>query len=786
MMRIFSAILVIQSTIATLQAQEHLVFGGTQPYDLSSTASSLAGIATFGSTTVTPITGFPNGGIQSVSMNGQGQIFACGNYIGQDNVANFTLFDFPDTIIPITGFSVSPLHITFGAMNANGEAIIAGYSQARGNVAFFSSFSSPIAIQIPLDSDTINSVAINSKGHAVIGDGSGNVFFTSFSSTPTVAQVTVDIGQSFDTIQAVDINNEDQVAIGGFYEFGRFGEQNSIVAFSNFTLINPTATSLILTYGETTAGVAINDSGQTAIALHAFPPACAIATFSTSTISATQIDGTSGYDGDFFCIDMNNSGEIIMAGSTGGFVATFADPTATQIDIPGFTTSYDVAINDQHEAVLVGSDTNNGTSDAYFFTFTSSPTPTRFMQLGPGNFNSVAFPSPSGPPPPGPPIIPVTPAGSAAVTASLNNQSTIISTFNLADIPRIRLLRQRAEGNVGSPRDLSHLGLSLQEDELMATLEVPKKYFKDRSKKNSKKVSEQALPEGSAQRAAKKESPFAIWVLGFENWTVQKGQHQSPGFHVKAGSGFLGIDYYGVQNHALNGTIAYGRSNTTINKGFGSARIDSYALFLNDLYSIGKSFIELGLLGVYNKNRTQRILHIGGIKNTAESKYSGWEAGLHLGVGYDYYINRISTIHVVEPYATADYIYNWQNSHSEQGAGSQDLNQPNSTSSVLQTNIGLNYYIMWDKNWGFFILRMTAAYIYRAGFDVGKVEGVTFVGQTDAFTIPASPFVQNLGSPAIELFYRAPKGFFCSLVYDGEFSSVYASNSVMGKIGVYF
>ncbi len=287
------------------------------------------------------------------------------------------------------------------------------------------------------------------------------------------------------------------------------------------------------------------------------------------------------------------------------------------------------------------------------------------------------------------------------------------------------------------------------------------------------------LPHGSTQTAAHKKNKYAIWAEGFGEFAHQKGEDQLPSFDTTTGGAMVGFDYY-VANGQLSTAFAY--ADSSVKSSMEHDKVNFYALALYGIGYIGDGFLEAGVWGVYNRFHQNRHIFFPGFNEHAKADYNGWQCAPHLRGGYDF-----TTSHwILEPFVQADCAIIHQNGFSEHGASPYNMKQKDSTSELLQGSSGLNAYTWREQLWGSWFFRATLAYMYKKGFEIGKLSNEAIVGQSPGFSVIAYKTAQNLFVPGAEFFLRGNNGIFGAVNYEGQVGSKYASNSIFGKIGVFF
>lgn len=303
---------------------------------------------------------------------------------------------------------------------------------------------------------------------------------------------------------------------------------------------------------------------------------------------------------------------------------------------------------------------------------------------------------------------------------------------------------------------------------------------------------EENLPSGSTAKLAKRNEKHVLWATGVGEFSHQNAQEQNPAFRVNTGGELTGYDYYGFENGVIGAALGFARSNIREEQNAGNGSVNYYTASIYGTGYIENAYIETSLWGTYNKYRNKRhVSYLGtsvfspGLDANAKSSHRGYQIAPHLGLGYD--INWIGNkfTGVLEPFAVFDWVFTSENGFSENGPSALNMHQRHRTSSMLRSEVGMNGYESWKGNWGVFILRETLSYVNKKPFNTGKIRA-SIVGAPGSFTVESFTKAQNLFSPALEVFYRATNGGFCSLTYEGEYGSGYSSNEVIGEVGIFF
>lgn len=306
----------------------------------------------------------------------------------------------------------------------------------------------------------------------------------------------------------------------------------------------------------------------------------------------------------------------------------------------------------------------------------------------------------------------------------------------------------------------------------MSDLPVPLSY---RCPRNS----EQAPSSDKPPR--KNENKYSFWVDGIGEFIHQDAENENPSFHAAIWGAFVGADYYGIDAAMVGGSFGYANDSIKDAGNAGKGDIDCYVASAYGTGYFGDGYLELSLSGAYNRFTNERHVVFTGYDATAKSAHFGWQLEQHLSLGYDYALRNW----VLEPFFTFDAATNFEDGYDEHGGGELNMEQQAHTSSLMQFQLGSNFYQSWRKEWGLLFLRETLSYIYQKAINAGNVNA-SIVGAPNTFAVVSSNSVNNLFSPAFEIFYRSNNNAFGSLTYQGQFNGKYQMNEVMIQAGYFF
>jgi autotransporter-associated beta strand protein len=189
-------------------------------------------------------------------------------------------------------------------------------------------------------------------------------------------------------------------------------------------------------------------------------------------------------------------------------------------------------------------------------------------------------------------------------------------------------------------------------------------------------------------------APGRIWVEPFGNWLHEKQQGQEIGFHATSRGVAFGLDaqFLGAWTLGIGGAWNATDLSWSLNRGhaytnglFGSFYTD---LALGNFYFGGSAY--------YGKDwyDTARGIHFVTVDRQADAHYHGRDIGGQFTAAY--YFGTPACLFY--PYGTVDYLRLDNESYSESGANSLDLNVEGYRSTTLRSEAGIALQVI-DKNY---------------------------------------------------------------------------------------
>ncbi len=276
--------------------------------------------------------------------------------------------------------------------------------------------------------------------------------------------------------------------------------------------------------------------------------------------------------------------------------------------------------------------------------------------------------------------------------------------------------------------------------------------------------------------------PYNVWVSGFGSLLHEKAAQQNPAFNATNSGVIVAIDKTFDDDTIIGGGLAYANSHINEKDHFGKANTNGGLATLYGTWFISDFFIDAALWGGYLSTQNQRNIFFPGFTATATSHYNSFETDGHLEVGYDWYWPHWA----LEPFVACDFVGNWQGNYKERGAAPFSMHIKSNFASLLQTEAGFNGYYTTDffTHWTF-ILRGKLSYVNQVPFHQSSLR-TNLVGAGSFLTLVTALRTQNLVSPALELYWKHQDGFFCSIIYNGQFGKWYRNNELAVKLGLNF
>ena len=702
-----------------------------------------------------PLTGdvpLASGEIYSVAVNASGVAMMGGIHnlntayavlVAPNGEATFVTGEVPG--VGGTVFSVG--------INNSGAGIIGG----NQNTAFdpYVALVSPAGVATeltgaaPSPGGVINSVAINNNGAAIVGGRDNSLadpYVAIVSPSGVATELTGDAPVSSGNILAVAINDSGAGLVGG-------NDGGGLQPYA--AIVSSTGVASALT-GGTPSGdgkinsVAVNDTGTGVIGGYDSGTQNSYAAFVSPSGVATALTGLPGAGGDIQGVDINNDGAAIIGGVNPGntpyasLVSSSGTLTSISGTLPvGSGVIRSVAISDEGVGLIGGGD---GTS---LFVALVSPSGiatdiTGVVPISVGEINSVAFPR----------------SDSAILAAAVPGS---IGPGNAYANGLFTLSSQVLPNHISTMMDHTS-GYNKSSDDNIGLLA-------------------DATDVVRGNISCNDDTKYAIWSAPFGAYAHNKKGQSSPSATNWIGGTVLGFDYRGIKNTIIGAGAAYAFNRVNYSGNNGHSRI--HQEFLTVYGSWGRNHLLIdaalwgGLYQIHNKRVTLGTIN-------SKSHINGWLLSPHFRLSTPFYAK--GDWFIIAPFVMLDWANNWQGKIRETGSSGMNIRTGSHYTSMLRSEIGLNFYETIRYGWGNLIFAEKGSYVNKKPFNTGS-QSAFFAGSASTFGIEVfGGKTQNLGvvqlsSQFIPCSHRYPYG---SINYQGEFGTQFQSHAIIFEIGKRF
>lgn len=170
------------------------------------------------------------------------------------------------------------------------------------------------------------------------------------------------------------------------------------------------------------------------------------------------------------------------------------------------------------------------------------------------------------------------------------------------------------------------------------------------------------------------------------------GRHQSQdrtadrvGYRGRTGGFVLSVDRSLSPTWRVGMNASYAHTNFQFGDARGSGYVDHLRTGPYASYASGPWFVDAALSVGYHHSTLARGVQVGGASLNANSTSHNFDLAAYLGGGYDVEISRNVTL---TPLASLDYLYYYQGSFSESGAGPASLHVDSNANDALNVSLG--------------------------------------------------------------------------------------------------
>ena len=700
--------------------------------------------------------------------------------------------------IPLTGgfLPIGEGSIDTVAINASGMAIIGGqHKTTEPYVALVGASGAiiPILGSIPAGDGRILSVAINASGVGIIGGTESSTapylsLVTPVGSSPI--GVTVPKAGSLPTAPgemcSVAINDSGLGIIGGF--------DNANLPYVSH--ISPEGFVTLLTGGALPTGqgqissVSINASGAGIVGGQDNSSLPYIALVSPSGVT-TGVSGSARPlgNGDIRSVAINDSG----AGIIGGFHTNAVVPYVALVSPSGVLTALSgsalpkgtgqvsvVAINASGAAIIGGRDVNLSTPYAAFVSPLGVTSPiTGDVLTGTGGILSVAIDDS------GIALIGGTNAPYVAIVAPSGKTHALTGPGLPLPFAAIGSVAGVGIFDAVIPKSFGAANSYANPISLLASQLLPNHSSIAHKVPLEKKQKELSLLTDAKDKIkwsfpTKKDTNYSIWGSFFGDYAHQKKEGKFSDIANWITGFLLAFDYEGVENALIGGGFAYAYNYAHLSESVGHAKTHQELFTVYGSWTHEHFYINLALWGGPYQLKNER--HALGIF-TSNASINGGFFSPHLEVSSPFYAKK--DWFLIDPFAMFDWTNNWQGRVRESGPSGFNVNIKSQYTSLLRSELGFRFFETLSFDWGNLILLEKGSFVNKSPFSAGSSTAF-FTGSASSFSIEVfSNESQNLGVVQFKTQF-APKTHcypYGSINYQGEFGSSFQSHLISLEVG---
>ena len=271
---------------------------------------------------------------------------------------------------------------------------------------------------------------------------------------------------------------------------------------------------------------------------------------------------------------------------------------------------------------------------------------------------------------------------------------------------------------------------------------------------------------------------ISLWIDGFAQWQNQGNQF---GYNDTTAGITIGADY-SIHDWVLGAAFSSTFDNFYWKYSAGKANINSYYGGLYGRWNHNEFYMNVAILGAFNKYNTMRQINFGTINRHAYSQHNGNEWLAHLG--FEYWVHRSQFQWT--PYINLDYVMQHEQSYTEIGANSLNLHVNSKNAKLFQGEAGVALSTTYHIAHGELIPMLTLAYINQTPCS-SKNYYANFVNSTDVFSGTGGNYERNLFVSRLAFMYQD----LCdkvniSIYYDAQINNTYWAQDIVLDLTFHF
>ena len=696
-----------------------LPFGiiGGENYDTNAAYAAL--VAPSGTLTQLSGASFPttSGVIYSVAINNS-NAGIIGGRNNTTNAAYAALVASNGTLTQLSGanFPATSGEIYSVAINNSNAGIIGGKNYTLLGAAYAALVAPNGALtqlsgaNFPATEGTIRGVAINNSNVGMIGGHNNDTnaaYAALVAPNGTLTQLSGGNIPASGNIVSVAINDSSAGIIGG---------QNTDTLDAYAALVAPNGTLTQLSGANFPAAegaissVAINDSNTGLIGGRDASAAYAALVAPNGTL--TQLSGanipTTGY---VTSVAINNSNTGIIGAwnnVTGAAYAALVAPngTLTQLsgaNFPAIGTIASVAITDSGVGIIGGKDQSTSPNPAYAALVAPNGTLT---QLSGANFPATGY---------------IRSVAINDISVAINDIVTPQSIGPYTSVIYSQLAASKA------------LSTHLMTESMFRVNAMPSMELA---------VADPICKNDNRSKGIYKKRPKnLIWMAPFGDYVHIRQQGNIPAFTNTIAGVIAAYDHHLNSDLMLGAGLGYAYNYVHYLKGLGHGKLNEEILFIYSDYQVDHFRLNAAIgSGLYQLHNERYALNL--TDSTAHTR--GWILSPHIEFAFPFQLE--SPNYFIEPFASCDWVNNWQRHFTESGKSGFNLVMDGLYASLVQSELGLRFYEKWQNSRGTWLFEEKCSYVNQAPIHY-KAVNTFFIQSISVFPIATgSSKIQNLGN----------------------------------------
>jgi len=274
-----------------------------------------------------------------------------------------------------------------------------------------------------------------------------------------------------------------------------------------------------------------------------------------------------------------------------------------------------------------------------------------------------------------------------------------------------------------------------------------------------------------------KNFPWNFWQSLAGNYTDQRPDDHNIGYHAPQISFTTGFDGKISDNLFLGVAAEYGHVWFDWKEGQGSSNINRVQAgpYLSYIGRFG--YINTSVMGAFARFEAER--HIPYFDRTADSKHYGESLLPHIDAGIA--LHPAPNVYVT-PFAAIDFLYGWEGSYKESGAGSLDFKIASSSSRMYRSEVGLKISKCAVRSHTKWVHDLKASWVREERYK-GKSLTATFKQFPCSFKVKGLYPSRSLLDVGMGLTFIFKKDrFAATLRYEGQFGEAVSIQSGIGQL----